>query len=134
MENINTVNRNLYWRCRKGLWRERNKYWMTQSAGAAEYTNCISVEWLYFPKKFPGYDTKQSGGEALVMLELWGMQSTLLIQLLPDPLWPRVEALDRVLSMGQIELNCVFMLNGTVWNRTIFTFKLCTYAKLNWLK
>ena len=26
------------------------------------------------------------------------------------------------------------MLNWIVWNRTVFTFKLCTYAKLNCLK
>ena len=45
------------------------------------------------------------------MLELWGMQSTPSLPSLPGPLWPRVEAPDRVLSMGQIELNCVLMLN-----------------------
>ena len=45
------------------------------------------------------------------MLELWGMQSTSLLPLLPGPLWPGVMAPDRVLSMGQIELNCVLMLN-----------------------
>ena len=49
----------------------------------------------------PGYDTKQSDGEAPVMLELWGMWST---PSLPGPLWPEVGALDRFLSMGQIEL------------------------------
>ena len=42
------------------------------------------------------------------MLDLWGMQSTLLLPLLPGSLWPGVVALDRVLSMGQIELNCVY--------------------------
>ncbi len=36
------------------------------------------------------------------MLELWGMQCT--PSLLPGPLWPGVVALERVLSMGQIEL------------------------------
>ena len=45
------------------------------------------------------------------MLELWGMQSTLLFPLLPGPLCPREVASDRVLSRGQIELNCVIMLN-----------------------
>ena len=40
------------------------------------------------------------------MLELWGIQSTLLLQSLPGPLLPCVVAPDRVLSMGQIELNC----------------------------
>ena len=31
-----------------------------------------------------------------------------------------VIATDRVLSMGQIELNCVLMLNWIVWNRTVY--------------
>ena len=61
------------------------------------------------------YDTKQSDSEASVMLELWGMLITFLLPSLPGPLWPRVGAPDRVLSMGQIA-------------------KLCTYAKLNCLK
>ena len=39
------------------------------------------------------------------MLELRGMWSTLSSQLLPGPLWLRVVAHERVLSMGQIELN-----------------------------
>ena len=83
---------------------------------------------------------------------------------LPGSVWPGVVAPDRVLSMGQIGLNCVFMLDWIVWNRTVFdiesvlrlnwivwirtvwinwiawnrnvflTIKLCTYAKLNCLK
>ena len=48
----------------------------------------------------PGYDTKQSDGEVPAILELWGMRSTPLLPLLPDPLGPRVVALDRALSMG----------------------------------
>ena len=44
------------------------------------------------------------------MLELLGMWDTLSLPLLPGPLWPGVVVPDRVLSMGQIELNCVFML------------------------
>ena len=38
------------------------------------------------------YNTKQSDGEIPVMLELWGMQSTPSLPLLPDPLWPGVVA------------------------------------------
>ena len=38
------------------------------------------------------------------MLELWGIQSTLLWPSLPGPLWPGVVAPDSVLSLGQIEL------------------------------
>ena len=36
----------------------------------------------------PDYDTKQSDGEAPVMLELWGMQSTSLWPSLLSLLWP----------------------------------------------
>ena len=39
------------------------------------------------------------------------MRSTSLLPLLPGLLLPRVEAPDRVLSMGQIELNCVLTQN-----------------------
>ena len=44
----------------------------------------------------------QSDGEAPEMLELWLMQSTLLLPLLPGLFQPGMD-----LSMGQIELNCV---------------------------
>ena len=52
------------------------------------------------PNECPDYDTKQSDGEVPVMLELWGMQSTPLLPLLPGPLLPRMVAPDWVLSMG----------------------------------
>ena len=48
------------------------------------------------------------------MQELYGVQSTPSLPSVPDPLWPGVVAPDRVLSMGQIELNCVLMLNQIV--------------------
>ena len=69
---------------------------MSQFARVAEYTNCISAD---SPNNCPVGDTKQSDGEALVMLDFLG------------PHLAEVVALDRVLSMGQIELNCVLMLN-----------------------
>ena len=53
------------------------------------------------------YDTKQFDGVVPVMLEF----CTPSLSLLPSPFWPGVVALDRVLSMGLIELNCVLMLN-----------------------
>ena len=53
--------------------------------------------------KCPGYDTKQSDGEDPA-LEIWGMQSTLSLPLIPGPLCPEVVSLDRVLSLSQIEL------------------------------
>ena len=46
------------------------------------------------------------------MLELQGMQSMPLLPLLPGPLWPGRVAADRILFMGQIELNFVLMLNN----------------------
>ena len=64
------------------------------------------------------YDTKQSDVEGPVMLELWRMQSTPLLPSLPGPLWPGVVELDKVISMGQIELKRVLMLNWIAWNRT----------------
>ena len=47
--------------------------------------------------------TKQSDGEAPVMLEHWGMRSVPSLPSLPGPLWSGVVAPDRVLSMGKIE-------------------------------
>ena len=76
-----------------------------QSAGVVKYTDCISAEELDLHlNKCHGYDTKQSDGEAPVMLELWGMCSIPSLPLFPGPLWPKVVAPERVLSMGQIEL------------------------------
>ena len=83
--------------------------------------------------KCPGYDTKQSDGDVPVMLELWGMQSTTSLPSLPSPLGSGVVVPNRFLSMGQIELNYVLILNWIAWSR-IVTFKLCTNAKLNCLK
>ena len=48
------------------------------------------------------------------MLKLWGMQNILLLPSLPGLLWPGVVAPDRVLSIGQRELNSVLMLNRIV--------------------
>ena len=39
------------------------------------------------------------------------MGSTPSLPSLPGPFWPGEEAPDRVLSIGQIELNCVIVLN-----------------------
>ena len=56
------------------------------------------------PNKCPGYDVKKSDGEIPVMLELWEMPGTPSLPLLPGSLWSGVVALEKVLSMGQIEL------------------------------
>ena len=63
-----------------------------------------------------------------MILELWGMRSTPSLPLLPGPLWPGVVAPERALSMGQIELNCVCMLNGITCNRTVLTIN-CVWTK-----
>ena len=86
------------------------------------------------PNECPGYDTKQSDSEVPVILKIWGMQSTHLLPSLPDLLGPGVEAPDRILSMGQIELKYVLMLNWITWNRTVWVFKLPSYVKLNCFK
>ena len=61
------------------------------------------------------------------MLGFWEMQSILSLPSLPGPFPSTVVAPDRVLFMGQVELNCVFMLNWITWNRTVLTFML------NWI-
>ena len=68
-----------------------------------ENIDCISAEGEDFPNKCPRYDIKQSDDEATIMLELWGMWRTSSLPSLSSPLWPGMVALDRVLSMGQIE-------------------------------
>ena len=50
---------------------KHNKY-IAQLAGAVEYTDCNH------PNECLVYDTKHSGNEVLVMLECWGMWSTVL--------------------------------------------------------
>ena len=87
-----------------------------QSAGAVENTNCISAEGHDLPhhQRVSWYDTKQSDGDVSVILELWGMLSTTSLPLFPSPLGPGVLAPNKALSMGQIELNCVLILNWIV--------------------
>ena len=58
------------------------------------------------------YNTKQSDGDVAVMLELWGMRSTPTLSSLSGPLWIRVRASDKILSMNQIELCTYSKLNG----------------------
>ena len=81
---------------------------IAESAKAVPNTDCFSA---VGEDECPGYHTKQSDGEIPVMLELGRMGSTSSLPSLLDPLWPGVVAPDRFLSMGQIELNYVFMLN-----------------------
>ena len=73
-----------------------------QLAWVVEYTDCISAGGKNTNEN-PGYDIKSFDGE-VPALELWGMSSTPSLPSLLGPLWPGEEALDRFLSMGQIEL------------------------------
>ena len=63
-----------------------------------------------------------------------GMQSKYLLPSLPGPLWPRGVTPDKGQSMGEIELNCVLMLNWIARNRSVMTLKMRTHAKVNCLK
>ena len=45
------------------------------------------------------------------MLELWAMQSTPSLSSLPGSFFPAVVAPEKVLSLGQIEINSVLRLN-----------------------
>ena len=68
------------------------------------------------------------------MLELSGIWSTPSLSLPPVPLWSEFVEHDRVLFMGQIELNCILMLNWIRWNMADLTFNLRAYDKLVFLK
>ena len=94
------------------LFNEANKYFCQQILHSSVSCSC-RIHQMHLsrgktipptPNKCPGYDIKQSYDKAPVMLELWGMQGTTSLQLLPGLLWPRVVAPDRILSMSQIEL------------------------------
>ena len=63
------------------------------------------------PQQVSGYDIKQSDGDVPVMLELLRMLSTPSLPSIRGPLWPRILEPEKVLSMGQIKVNCVIMLN-----------------------
>ena len=56
------------------------------------------------PNECSRYDTKQSDGKVLKMLELWEMWITPLLSSLPGPPWPGEVASDRILYMDQIEI------------------------------
>ena len=92
----------------------------------------------------PVYDTKQSDGEVPAVLELWRMRNTPSLPSLPGLLWPGVVAPDKgpIYGLNRTKpcffhyidfwhLNCVFMLNWIVWNRTVLTLELRTSTELN---
>ena len=61
--------------------------------------------------KCPIYNSKQYDGEVPVMQEIWGIRITPSLPLLLSSLQRGVVAHDRVLFIGQIEINCVLILN-----------------------
>ena len=65
------------------------------------------------------------------MLELQGIRRSPSLPSIPRPLWRWLVAPDRVLSMGQIELNCELMLNWNVWNRTVYV-SILLYGCTTW--
>ena len=72
---------------------------IAMSTGDVEYTDSISADGYDSPNESHGYDTKQSDGEAVVMMELWGIRSIPSLLSLPVPLWSGLVAPDRVLSV-----------------------------------
>ena len=83
------------------------------------------------PQRVSWYDTIRSHGEIPVIWEIRGIRSTLSLTSLPGPLWLGVVASDRIIYMGQIDVNRVLMLKIIAWNWTALTSKLHTSAKLN---
>ena len=57
------------------------------------------------------------------MLDLCRMQSIPSLPSLPGPLWPEMVAPDWVLSLDQVELNCVLMFYWIVLDITIYIYK-----------
>ena len=110
----------------------------TQTTQASTEQTCCPVGWgcrihqlhlcrgVRSPKECSIYDTKQSHGEVPVMLELWRLQSTPLLPLLPGPRWPGVVAPDKGpiyglnRTKGILMLNWIVWLNWIAWNRNVF--------------
>ena len=80
------------------------------------------------PTHNAGYDTNRSDGEVAVMLEFWGMRSSLSLPILPGSLCPGVVAPDKGLING---LN---LTKPRLLYFAFFAFKLRIYAKLNCLR
>ena len=74
----------------------------------------------YPPNDCPGYDTKQSDGEAPVNGGALENVEYPFIAITPRSTLTGVVVPDRVPSIDRIELNCVLMLNWIVLNRTVF--------------
>ena len=82
-----------------------------------------SIQWLYLysgvrpaTNECPWYDIKQSDGEALVMMDIWGIQNIPSLSSFAGQLWLGVVEPDLVLPMGQLELNSILKLNWLKYN------------------
>ena len=79
---------------------------MFQLAGVVEYTDCFSAEGVRPPPTSVKNMTENNRmGKALAM------HNSPLLSSIPRLPWPGVVAPDRILSMGQIELKSVLILN-----------------------
>ena len=74
-------------------------------------TNCLLMQRGKTPSMSLLDTTQDNLMMRLKMLELWRMRSNPSSPWLPGPLWPGLVAPDRALFMGQIELNCVILIN-----------------------
>ena len=92
---------------------------MAQSAGL-QNTPIALCRGVRLSQQVSWYDSKQSDGESPEMLEFWGIRTTPSLKSFLFLLWPGVVAPDKVLSMSEIELSCVLMLNWIISNRTDF--------------
>ena len=73
---------------------------VSRSVWTIEYADSMFTE-DFVSSDSPGYDIKEFDDEA-PLLKRWGIWNTLLLPLLPGPLWFRVVVSVRVLSMNQI--------------------------------
>ena len=84
----------------------------------------VWIHWLRLLKNVSWYDTKQSDGEASIILELWGTRRIPSLPLLPGPLWPGLVAPDWFLSKGQYNYT-VMKLNRIFSNELFLHLPVC---------
>ena len=89
-----------FWSISKMHLMVKSQFWIAQLTEAAKYTDFISAEVEASHHEFLECDTKQSDGEAPIMLDFGGMWSTPSLPSLTGLLWHGVVAPDRVLSIG----------------------------------
>ena len=94
---------------------------LAQSVGAIEYIDNFSASGLDpIHNEGSRYDTKQSDGEVPVMLELWRMQSTSSLPLLPSPLWSGVVAVGWLVGFNGISISIGYLMPKPVCTNVRF--------------